>query len=267
MRGVPRLRRAMSRPHRRRAESPGSRRCGGGCHQVRIGVVVETMGDPKPVAERAGDAPHPGRGANDRDRLDLEPDRPRPRALAQHDVEREVLHGRVQDLLDHVRQAVDLVDEQDVARAAGRSGSRPVAGPLDGGPRGRPQLGAHLGCDDGGQRRLAQPGRPVQEDVVHRLRPLPGGVDEDGEVLLDPVLAGELIQAARTDGGLERAFLLGAPRRCRPVRWSWPESSLQAGRGRPRCRHRADAPPPARPPPGPAGRQAPLAGRCPRSAP
>ena len=36
-------------------------------------------------------------------------------ALADDDVELEVLHGRIQDLLDRPRQTVDLVDEQQVA--------------------------------------------------------------------------------------------------------------------------------------------------------
>ncbi len=49
----------------------------------------------------------------------------RRRALADHDVELVVLHRRVQHLLDHRGQAMDLVDEQHVARPAGWSAMRP----------------------------------------------------------------------------------------------------------------------------------------------
>src|SRR3712207_7412809 len=42
----------------------------------------------------------------------VEADRSGRRALADHDVELEVLHGRVEDLLHGAGQAVDLVDEQ-----------------------------------------------------------------------------------------------------------------------------------------------------------
>jgi hypothetical protein len=44
----------------------------------------------------------------------------RPRPLPSTDVDLEVLHGRVEDLLDGPGEAVDLVHEQDVARPPGR---------------------------------------------------------------------------------------------------------------------------------------------------
>ena len=61
-------------------------------------------------------------------------DRARRRALADHDVELEVLDRRIQDFLDHRAQAVNLVDEQHVvasrfvssaARSPGRSSTGP----------------------------------------------------------------------------------------------------------------------------------------------
>ena len=45
----------------------------------------------------------------------VEADRPGGWPLAQHDVELEVLHRRVQHFLDRLGQAVDLVDEQHFA--------------------------------------------------------------------------------------------------------------------------------------------------------
>ena len=47
--------------------------------------------------------------------------------------------------------------------------------------------------DDVAQRSLAQPGRPVQQDVVQRLLPLLRGGDGDAQVILDLLLADELL--------------------------------------------------------------------------
>ena len=86
---------------------------------------------------------------------------------------------------------------------------RQVAGALDGGTGGGADLGAHLGGHDVGQRRLAEPRRAVQQDVVDRLGALPRGVDQDRQVLLDPILPGELVQPARPDGRFQGQLVLG----------------------------------------------------------
>ena len=193
--------------------------------ELRIGVVVEPIGHPEAIAQRTGDASHPRRGADDREVLDLEPDGPRARTLAEHDVEGEVLHRRIEDLLDRVAQAVDLVDEEDVPRRERREDGGEVAGTLDGRAGRRPDLGAHLRRHDVRQRGLAEAGRAVEEHVIDRLRPVARRVDEDPEVLLDPILTGELIETARTNGRLQRPLLLAdfrardaldRPRRSRP---------------------------------------------------
>ena len=73
--------------------------------------------------------------------------------------------------------------------------------------------GAHLGGDDAGQRRLAQPGRAGEEDVVDRLAALPGRLEHDGEVLDQLGLADELGRgtAGRRPDLLE--LLVGGPTR------------------------------------------------------
>ena len=65
-------------------------------------------------------------------RRQVEADGAGARALAEHDVELEVLHGRVEDLLHGPAQPVDLVDEEDVAfDQVGQDGGQ-VAGPHQG---------------------------------------------------------------------------------------------------------------------------------------
>jgi hypothetical protein len=89
---------------------------------------------------------------------------------------------------------VDLVDEEDVPLVeVGEEGGH-VTGAGDGRPGRDAQGDAHLGGDDGGQRRLAHTGRPGQEHVIRRLPPQPGRLEHDGEVLLELGLADELAQ-------------------------------------------------------------------------
>ena len=88
--------------------------------------------------------------------------------LTHHDVEAEVLERRVQDLLGGAAQAVDLVDEEDVSRLERGQDRRDVlalevrAGDLA-------DADAELVAHDLGERRLAEPGRPREQNVVQRI--------------------------------------------------------------------------------------------------
>ena len=82
-----------------------------------------------------------------------------------------------------------------------RSPARAIIGPA---VRRRP--GAHLARDDVRERRLAEAGRPGQQDVVERLAAAPRRREEDREVLADlglaDVLAEVLRAQLRLDGGV-----------------------------------------------------------------
>ena len=65
---------------------------------------------------------------------------------------------------------MDLVDEQDVARLqVGELGGE-VAGAHDHRPRGQTEADPELGGDDLGERGLAKPGRPGEQNMVERSR-------------------------------------------------------------------------------------------------
>ena len=126
MRGVPRERRAISKRagrvdrHRQQA--------GRAVHDARqlVGrVELQPRDDAEAVAQRVGQ--HAGaRGrADQREGLQVELDRARRRAFADHDVDLVVLQRRVEDLLDHRRQAVDLVDEEHVVALEVGQDARP----------------------------------------------------------------------------------------------------------------------------------------------
>ncbi len=113
-------------------------------------------------------------------------------ALTQHDVELEVFHGGVQDLLHRAGQAVDLVDEEHVAVGQVGEQGRQVSRSHKGRPRRNPVPGPHLVGNDAGQRGLAQTGRPGKEHVVCRLVSPPGRLQHDLQVFLQLRLADEL---------------------------------------------------------------------------
>ena len=66
--------------------------------------------------------------------------------------------------------------------------------------------------DDGGERGFPESGRAVEQDVIHGLAALAGGLDADGEIFFELGLAGEILQAARAQPGFELilAFLSGS---------------------------------------------------------
>ena len=118
MRGVPRDRRAIS------AREAGGRSTaehrGGSLDDplelLRL-VVLEVRREAEPVAQGVGQQAGSRRRADERERREIERDAGRARALADHDVDAEVLHREVQHLFGGARHAVHLVDEEHLARA------------------------------------------------------------------------------------------------------------------------------------------------------
>ena len=168
--------------------------------QLRLRVEVEPVGRPEPVAQRAADPSRPGRGADDREGLEAEAQRPSGRTLADHHVQRVVLHRRVEDLLDRAVEPMDLVDEQDVALLQRGEDRGEIAGPLDGRPRSVLDVDPELARDDRGEGRLAQARRAIQEDVVGCLSPAPRRREQHRQVGLDLALADVFVEGARTQG-------------------------------------------------------------------
>src|SRR5438874_3974548 len=165
-------------------------------------VVLEPGDEPEAVAQRPGDEARAGGGPDEREAREIEADRARRRALAQHDVELEVLHRGVEHLFHGARQAVDLVDEEHVALVEVREQRREITGPFDGRARGDVQPHIELGGDDVRQRRLAEPRRSGEQQVVRRLAAARGGLEDDGEVLFELGLADELGETSRAETDL-----------------------------------------------------------------
>ena len=147
------------------------------------------------------------------------------RALADDQVELEVLHRRIEDLLDRRIEAVDLVDEQDVALLEIGQERGEVAGLGDHRAGGGAEVDAELARDDLGERGLAEAGRAGEQDMVERLAARARGVDEDLEVGARLGLADEVAQTLRTQ--LPLGFVLAAAAADRPA-GSWRRELAEA---------------------------------------
>ncbi len=104
---------------------------------------------------------------------------------------------------------MDLVDEEDVLQLEAGEDRGHVALPLERGAGDRADADAELLADDLRERRLAEPGRADEQDVVERLAAGLRGGERDRELLLDALLADELVELARAERALE-LLLLGA---------------------------------------------------------
>ena len=140
MRGVPRLRLASSRA----ASSVefGLQLARVDAHDLRQfldAVELQVFVHLEAVAHRAGQHAAARGGADEREVLEVHRDGAGVDALAEHDVDAEILHRRIDELLDDARHAVDFVDEQERAfldvgeerQQVGRLGQGRAAGHLD----------------------------------------------------------------------------------------------------------------------------------------
>ena len=171
MRGVPRLRRASSHSAVSSASSFSSLALALQDLVQRLGrVELDVLADAEPAAHRAGEQADAGRRADQRERLAAGIVIVRAcMPCVERDVDLEVLHRRVEVLLDDGGQAVDLVDEQDVAAVELGEDADQVRALGQGGAVGDVDLRADLVGDDVGERGLAQARRAVEQRVLDRL--------------------------------------------------------------------------------------------------
>ncbi|MNF70660.1 hypothetical protein D3C84_525760 [compost metagenome] len=98
--------------------------------QVRRAIELQTLDDTETVAQRIGQHPRARGRPHQGERRQVELDGAGSRPLTDHDVELEVLHGRVQHFLDNGRQAMDFIDEQHIVRFQVGQQRRQIARPF-----------------------------------------------------------------------------------------------------------------------------------------
>ncbi len=179
----------------REAEQPG----GAAHHQLQLvdRIILQADRDAETVAQRRREQALPRRRADEREVRQIDPHAACRRALSDHQVERAILHRRIEDLLDCGGQAVDLVDEEDVALFEIGEQGRQIARFDDDRPRCGAKAHAELARDDLRERGLAQPWRAEEQYMVERLAAGAGRLDEDAQILARALLADELVERAR----------------------------------------------------------------------
>ena len=118
------------------------------------------------------------------------------------DLDPVVLHRRVEVLLHGGLEAVDLVDEQHVARAELREVRGQRALVLDRGRAHRAERHAEGVRDHVRERGLAEAGRAAEEDVIERFTAIARRLDEDTQILPRGFLPHELVECLGTQRGV-----------------------------------------------------------------
>jgi len=128
---------------------------------------------------------------------------------SRHHVHAKVFDGGIQGFLDRRAQPVDLVDEQHVTAPEPRELAGERAFVIDGGPARDVQAHPHLAREDVRERRLAEPRRATQQDVIERLAALFGGLHVHLQVLPVLRLPDEVGQALRPKQPIETRVIRG----------------------------------------------------------
>ena len=152
-------------------------------------VEFEVLVHAEPLAQRAGEHAAAGGGPDDREFLERQADGPRRHSLAEDDVDAEIFHHRVDELLDGPGQAMDLVDEEDRPSDGVGQKRHDVHLLVERRPARDIELDAELVVQHGGERRLAQAGGAVEEDMRQRLAALVRGSQADLQPFGDGTLA------------------------------------------------------------------------------
>ncbi len=152
-------------------------------------VKIYVMENAETLAHRAGKQPRTSGGTHQSEWLQVQRDGLGIRAGVNHKVYPEILHRRVQILLDDARQAVNLVYEKHVATGKIREDAHQIRRPLERRTGTAVQLRFHLTGDDVRQGRLAKPRRPVQQKVLQHVLALPSRVNRNAQVVYELALA------------------------------------------------------------------------------
>jgi hypothetical protein len=166
-------------------------------------IVREVRQHTEAISERRRQQARARRRADKREARQVDLECARRRSLPNHEVELEVLHRGVEDLFDGRAQAVNLVDEKHISGFEVRDNRRQIACPLDDRARGGAQRRPHVVRDHMRESGLPEAGWPVEQCVIQTLAPLSSGLNEDAQVLANPILAHELVERLRAQPVLE----------------------------------------------------------------
>jgi len=106
-----------------------------------------------------------------------------------------------------VRQAVNLVDEKNVALLQVGEQRCQVTGAFHNRPGRAFEVDTHFESDDMCQGRFPESWRTAEQDVIDRITAMPCRFDQDTEIFFNLLLANVLIQRSRTQTGFQERFI------------------------------------------------------------
>ena len=171
--------------------------------QFIVGIELQPLHDAETIPQGRSQKTGAGGGADESEGGQIQPDGSRRRTFPDHDVELEILEGRIQDFFDDRGQAMDLVHEQHVPGLQIGEQGRQITGTFQHRSGGLPEPHVQFVGDHMGQRSLAQSRRPENEHVVQRVAAAPGGFNEDLHLLAHRLLPHVLVQGFGTQGRLQ----------------------------------------------------------------
>ena len=168
------------------------------------GVIIKSRSHPEARPQRRAHHARASGRADEGEFWQLQPQTARLRSLIDDDIEPVILHRRIEIFFDRRLQPVDLIDEEHVAFFQTGQQSRQLARFLDHRAAGVLDVHAHRVRDDVGQRRLAEPRRAAQQDVLENVAAFLRGFHQDLEPFTHFHLAGELAEHRRPQRDFER---------------------------------------------------------------
>jgi len=207
MRGVPRERRDFLRAVLGHFDLQDVRRAMNDRAQLFGRVEIETHDHAEAVAQGSRDHARARRRPHQREGLDIERVVARVGSLVDDELALERVHGLVHVLFQDARQAVNLVDEDDLVLLDMAQHAEQLGGILERRARRHLDGNLELAGNDVRECGLPQPGRSVEQHVIERVAALLRGLDEHAQVLLELGLADELFQPARAQERVALGFV------------------------------------------------------------
>ena len=189
------------------AEEGGGAADDGG--QILDGVVVEAVGDAEAGAKRGAEEARTGGGTDEGEARKIEADGAGGGALINDDIDSKIFDGGIEVLFDHFGEAVDFVDEEDIALLQTGEETGEVTCFFDGRTGSGADGGVHFRSENVSERGFAEAGGATEEEVIEGLRSGAGGVEKDSEPVLEFGLAGEVGQSGGAEGEVDGVARLG----------------------------------------------------------
>lgn len=166
-------------------------------------IIIQSVHQAEAGTQRAGQHPGAGGGTHQGELGQVELDGAGVRPLVDNNIQPEILHGRVQILLNGRVQAVDLINKQNIPLFQIGQHAGQVSRLFNLGAGSRMNAAADGIRDNIGKRRLPQARGTAQQDVIQHVVALSGGFHHQHQAVLNLLLPAELAESGWSEGQIK----------------------------------------------------------------